>query len=92
MVKLSDQDRARVVGYVQSGRTGLYVAGLFHVHPNTIGNLMRHWRQTGEVKDLRRYLQDVWDAVTPERIARLIRSRCRRCVACIAARGGHTRY
>ena len=51
MVKLSDQDRARVVGYVQSGRTELYVAGLFHVHPNTIGNLMRRWRQTGEVKD-----------------------------------------
>ena len=51
MVKLSDQDRARVVGYVQSGRTELYVAGLFHVHLNTIGNLMRRWRQTGEVKD-----------------------------------------
>ena len=58
-----------------------------------VGRVVRQRVLPGDtLHDLRRYLQDAWDAVTPERIARLIRSMRRRCVACIAARGGHTRY
>ena len=58
-----------------------------------VGRVVRQRVLPGDtLHDLRWYLQDAREAVTPERIARLIRSMRRRCVACIAARGGHTRY
>ena len=34
MAKLSDQNRARAVGYVESGRSVRYVATTFHVSPS----------------------------------------------------------
>lgn len=48
--------------------------------------------QGDTVRNLRGYLQDAWDALTPLRINRLIRSMRRRCQAVIAAHGGVTRY
>ena len=58
MAKLSDQNRARAVGYVgggggyvESGRSVRNVATTSHVSPATRNNLMRRWRETGEVKD-----------------------------------------
>ena len=45
MVRLTDQDRARAVGYVQSDR---HVAAIFHVSPTTVGNLIRHYNETNE--------------------------------------------
>ena len=57
-LKLSDQNRARAVGYVgggggyvESGRSVRTVATTFHASSATITNLMRRWRETGEVKD-----------------------------------------
>ncbi len=51
MVKLSDQDRARAVGFIQAGRTVRNVAATFHVSPTTISNLIRRYNATGSVKD-----------------------------------------
>ena len=42
--------------------------------------------------ELRQALQEVWDAVPAHRVRRLTSSMRRRCLATMAAFGGHTRY
>jgi hypothetical protein len=49
--KLSNLDRARALGYLQSGRSARNVARTFHVSPTTMTNLLRRYNQTGDVKD-----------------------------------------
>ena len=44
------------------------------------------------IVDLRRYLLEEWDHLPMANVQRLIHSLRRRCVACIAAAGGTTRY
>ena len=44
------------------------------------------------VHQLRNILTEEWNAIDQARITRLINSIRRRCVACIDARGGYTRY
>jgi transposase len=49
--KLSNLDRARALGYLQSGRSTRNVARTFNVSPTTMTNLLRRYNQTGDVKD-----------------------------------------
>ena len=44
------------------------------------------------LQDVRRYLLEEWDNITPEQIRRLVTSMRRRCAALIQSQGGQTRY
>ena len=62
-----------------------------------LGFLQSGWsaRRVAEhfgVHQLRNILTEEWNAIDQARITRLINSMRRRCVACIHARGGYTRY
>ena len=49
MVRLSNLDRARAIGMVQSGTSCHYVALTFGVNKSTITRLMTRYRETGNV-------------------------------------------
>ena len=51
MVRLSNLDRARAIGMVQSGTLCHDVALTFAVNKSTITRLMTRYRHTGDVKD-----------------------------------------
>ena len=54
VAKLSNQDRARAIGFIQSGRSIRFVARHFHISPTTVSNLVRRYNETGDVKDRHR--------------------------------------
>ena len=51
MVKLSNLERARVIGLLEAGRSRRDVANQFHVSVATLSRLVRRYRETGDVKD-----------------------------------------
>ena len=53
MVKLSEQDRAGAVGYVQSGSSIRHMSQQYSMcHPPlSVGNLIRRYNETGNGKD-----------------------------------------
>ena len=51
MVKLSNLERARVIGLLEAGRSRRDVANQFHVSVATMSRLVRRYRETGDVKD-----------------------------------------
>ena len=50
MVKLTSLNRARAVGFVEAGWSSQRVADHFHVSRRTVTNLLRRYRDTGDVK------------------------------------------
>lgn len=57
-----------------------------------IGQRLAVRPQINNLGELDNALQQEWNAVPQDFIQRLIRSMRRRCTACVAANGGHTRY
>ena len=58
-----------------------------------LGKSLNQRIQPGDsLQDVRRYLLEEWDNITPEQIRRLVRSMRRRCAALIQSQGGQTRY
>lgn len=53
-MKLNNQDRARLIGQIQAGRSKHDVAYEFGVHVRTVTRLMNKFNATGELKDLPR--------------------------------------
>jgi hypothetical protein len=66
----------------------------------TVWNIMKDWIQhhyghldnITSYPQLRRIVQEAWDAVPEERVSGLIKSMSARCQAVIDANGGHTMY
>ena len=54
MVKLSNVDRARILGMLEGGRSRRDVAAQFNVCQATLSNLIRRYNETHEVKDRHR--------------------------------------
>ena len=54
--------------------------------------LRRQPRVPQTLQELRNMLQQIWTDIPQDFVRRLVHSMRRRCVACIATRGGHTRY
>ena len=50
-MKLSNQERARAIGMLQSGQSFRQVARYFQVSPTTISNLNQRYLATDEVRD-----------------------------------------
>ena len=58
-----------------------------------IGRAVSNRRVLGDtIADLRRHIEEEWANITQAKIQRLVRSMRRRCQACIATNGAHTRY
>ena len=103
MPRLNEQDRGIAIGMLQAGTTATAIARHFRCHVTTITRLRERHQQTGNVRDRQRSgrprvttpAQDRHIRVTqlPQVFfQRLVDSMRRRCTACIAANGGHTRY
>lgn len=54
--------------------------------------LSRRLHQPTDLAELRTALVQEWNAMPQDVVRRLVMSMRRRCVACVTARGGHTRY
>ena len=52
MPRLSNLDRAQIIGQIQAGVTRRLIALPFNVHKSTISRLVRKHPRTGDVKDL----------------------------------------
>ena len=57
-----------------------------------LGRRVRERHNVNNVADLSRALQQEWNQITIHELQNLIRSMRRRCLAVVAANGGHTKY